>query len=84
MVAPRRPDMIPKGRPKLRPQPECTMGTMASTNTAFQLKRLIVLVIWVGRSAPTRGARIKSARRNPAMINLGRPKSFTNSLILVL
>ena len=83
MVAPRRPEIMPNGRPKLRPQPECTMGTIASTRTAFQLKRLIVLVICVGRSAPTIGARIKSAKRNPAMISLGRPKLSINSLIFV-
>lgn len=49
-VAPSRPDTMPSGRPKFRPQPEWIMGTMASTRTAFQLKRLMVLVIWVARS----------------------------------
>ena len=74
MVAPKRPEMMPRGSPKFSPQPECTMGTIARTITAFQLKRLIVLLICVGRSAPTTGARMNSARRNPAMITLGRPK----------
>ena len=31
------------------------MGTMASTITAFQLKRVMILVICVGKSSPTHG-----------------------------
>ena len=66
--------MIPRAVRSSVRSPECTMGTIARTITAFQLKRLIVLLICVGRSAPTTGARMNSARRNPAMITLGRPK----------
>ena len=57
-VAPSRPEMIPRGRPKFSPQPEWIMGTMASTITAFQLKRLMVLLICIQKPAPTKGAAI--------------------------
>ena len=73
-VPPSRPATMPSGRPKFSPQPECTIGTMASTSTAFQLKRLMVLVICIGRSAFTKGARINSSSKNPAMISRGSPK----------
>ena len=53
------------------------MGTMARTSTAFQLKRLMMLVIWVGRSTPTKGARISSRSRKPAIIIRGRPNEAT-------
>ena len=56
------------------PQPEWIMGTIASTSTAFQLKRLRVLVICMGRFAPTMGAMMNSISKKPAMISLGRPK----------
>ena len=78
-VAPRRPEMMPSGRPKLRPQPEWIMGTMARTMMAFQLKRLMVLLICVQKSAPTKGAAMNSSSRKPAMISRGRPKLFANS-----
>ena len=72
-VAPSRPEMMPSGKPKFRPQPECTMGTMASTSTAFQLKRLMVLVIWVGRSQPATGARMNISSKKAVMRMRGRP-----------
>ena len=72
-VAPSRPEMIPSGRPKFSPQPECTIGTMARTSTPFQENLAMILEIWVGRSAPTNGARIRSSRRNAVMISLGSP-----------
>ena len=74
MVPPSSPATMPRGKPKFSPHPECTMGTMASTSTAFQLKRLMVLVICMGRSAFTKGARMNKRSRNPAMISRGRPK----------
>ena len=79
-VAPSRPEMMPRGRPKFSPQPEWIIGTMARTSTAFQLKRLMVLLICVQKSAPTKGAAINSISRNAAMIRRGRPKLFTNAL----
>ena len=81
-VAPSRPEMMPSGRPKLRPQPECTMGTIASTSTAFQLKRLMVLVICVAKSAPTSGAAMNRSSRNAAMIRRGRPKELPAAFTL--
>ena len=70
-VPPRRPDSTPRGMPKFSPQPEWIMGTMASTRTAFQLKRLMTLVICVGRSDPVMGAMMNKKRRKPAMISRG-------------
>ena len=74
--------MMPRGRPKLSPQPECTMGTMASTRMPFQLKRLMMLEICVGRSAPTKGAMIRSSSKKPAMIRRGTPKLFSEAVTL--
>ena len=81
-VAPRRPDMIPSGSPKFSPQPECTIGTIASTSTAFQLKRLMVLVICIARLQPTSGAMINSSSRKQAMIRRGSPKASSIPCIL--
>ena len=79
MVAPSNPEMIPRGRPKFSPQPEWIMGTMASTSTAFQLKRLMVLVSCMRRSDPPKGARMNSSSKNPVMISRGRPKLFARA-----
>ena len=68
---PSRPARTPRGMPKFSPQPEWIMGTIASTSTAFQLKRLMTLVIWVGRSDPVMGAIMNKKRRKPAMISRG-------------
>ena len=72
-VPPSRPAMIPRGIPKFRLQPEWIMGTMASTSTAFQLKRLITLPTCMVRSAPTMGAMMNSSRTKQVMISRGRP-----------
>ena len=72
-VAPRRPEMIPSGRPKLRPQPEWTIGTIASTMMAFQLKRLITLLICVAKSTPANGTSTNISSRKPVMIMRGTP-----------
>ena len=84
IVAPRSPDIIPKGSPKFKPQPECTIGTIASTSMPFQLKRLMIFEICVGRSAPTIGAMINKRIRKPVIISLGSPKSWTKPFILPL
>ncbi len=59
--------------PKFSPQPEWIIGTMANTSTAFQLKRLMTLVIWVAKSDPVIGAIMKRKIKNPVIISLGRP-----------
>ena len=76
-VAPKRPEMMPRGKPKFNPQPEWIMGTMARTMMAFQLKRLMVLLIWIQKPAPTKGAAIYSISRKAAMIKRGSPKLLT-------
>ena len=53
------------------------MGTMARTMMAFQLKRLMVLLIWIQKPAPTKGAAIYSISRKAAMIKRGSPKLLT-------
>ena len=70
-VPPKSPARTPRGIPKFSPHPEWIMGTMASTSTAFQLKRLMTLVIWVDRSDPVMGAMMNKKRRKPAMISRG-------------
>ena len=35
VTAPRRPAIIPSGRPKFSPQPDCIIGTIASTRMPF-------------------------------------------------
>ena len=72
-VAPSRPEIMPRGRPKFRPQPEWIMGTMASTMMAFQLKRLMTLVICVAKSTPATGARMNISSKKPVMIRRGTP-----------
>ena len=56
------------------------MGTMARTRMPFQLKRLIILDICVGRSAPTKGAMISRRSRKPVMIRRGTPKFFSEAI----
>ena len=73
IVAPSRPEMMPSGRPKFSPQPEWTIGTIASTMTAFQLKRLITLLICVAKSTPANGTSMNISSRKPVMIMRGTP-----------
>ena len=70
-VPPSRPARTPRGMPKFSPQPEWIIGTMASTSTAFQLKRLNTFVNWVVRSDPVSGAMINRTRRKPPIISRG-------------
>ena len=72
---------MPSGRPKFRPQPESTIGTIASTSTAFQLKRLMVLVSCVRKSAPTIGAKINIRIKKPVMIIRAGPNEDASELI---
>ena len=48
------------------------MGTMASTIMAFQLKRLMTLVICVAKSTPATGARMNISSKKPVMIRRAR------------
>ena len=72
-VPPSSPATMPRGTPKFTPQPEWIMGTRESTSTAFQLKRLMILMTWRPRFTPTKGAMTNSSSRKPAMIRRGRP-----------
>ena len=83
-VAPRRPEMMPSGRPKLRPQPDWIMGTIARTMTPFIPKRTNVSLIDASRRTWTKGAMIKSRTRKAAIRMRGHPASSMNFLSLFM
>ena len=65
---------MPSGRPKLSPQPEWIIGTMASTMMAFQLKRLMTFSTCVPKLTPATGVSANSRSRKPVIISRGMPK----------
>ncbi len=72
-TAPRRPAIMPRGRPKLSPHPAWTMGIMARTMIAFMPKRTKVSLRDVSILTLTDGAAMKRARRKRAMMTRGHP-----------
>ena len=81
VTAPRSPAMMPSGRPKFRPQPDCTMGTMASTRTPFMPKRTRVSLKAASTGTPTNGETMKRMTRKTAIRILGQPASSMNFLM---
>ena len=73
-VPPKRPAMIPNGRPKLRPQPLWIIGTMARTIMEFIPNLISTSEILVRMLIPPSGATRNNNRRKPAMIRRGQPK----------
>ena len=81
VTAPSSPAMIPSGRPKFRPQPAWTIGTIASTMTPFIPNRTSVSLIDASTRTSTNGAMTKSPSRNNAMMIRGQPAASINDLI---
>src|SRR5450830_357089 len=77
-VAPSSPAIIPSGRPKLSPQPACTMGIMASTITPFIPKRTIVSISDASIRTPTEGATTNSESSTSPMMIRGQPARSMN------
>ena len=74
--------MMPSGSPKLRPQPEWIIGTIASTIIAFCPKRPRTSVIEAVTLIPANGAMMKSATRKSVIIRRGSPKPLSISIAL--
>ena len=83
-VAPKSPAMMPRGRPKFSPQPDCTIGIIASTITAFMPKRTSVSDSEVSTRTPTNGAAMNSPSRNRPMMTRGQPAFSINFLIMIM
>ena len=78
VTAPRRPAIIPSGRPKFSPQPDCIIGTIASTRMPFIPTRTSVSEMEASMRTPTKGAAMKSASRKSAIIIRGQPAFSIN------
>ena len=80
-VTPNRPASMPSGKPKFKPHPECTIGTIESTKMPFQANLLKTFDNNVDILFPETGAKQNITKIKPTMIHLEIPKLETNVLI---